>query len=68
MDEIVSTVAERAGVSKDTARLAVEAVVAVLKERLPEPLSVRIDAVLSGDGGLDAGSLMQGLGGLLGRK
>ena len=65
MDEIVKQVAERAGVSEEVARRAVETVVAVLKERLPAPLAGQIDAALSGSGGIDVGSLGKGL---LGRR
>lgn len=68
MDEIVKQVAERAGISEDMARKAVEIVVAVLKERLPAPLAGQIDAALSGSGGGDAGSLAKGLGGLFGKR
>jgi uncharacterized protein (DUF2267 family) len=68
MDEIVKQVAERAGISEDVARKAVEVVVAVLKERLPAPVAGQIDAALSGSGGSDAGGLAKGLGGLLGKR
>jgi uncharacterized protein (DUF2267 family) len=68
MDEIVKQVAERAGISEDVARKAVEVVVAVLKERLPAPLAGQMDAALSGSGGGDAGGLAKGLGGLLGKR
>jgi uncharacterized protein (DUF2267 family) len=65
MEEIVKLVAERAGISEEAARKAVEIVVSVLKERLPAPLAGQIDAALSGSGGIDVGSLGKGL---LGRR
>ena len=68
MDEIVKQVAERTGIPEEVARKAVEIVVSALKERLPEPLAKQVDAALSGAGGLDAGSLAKGLGGLLGKR
>jgi len=67
MDEIVQMVADRAGIPKEVAQRAVEVVLNVLRERLPEPMAGQLDAVISGTGGLDAGSLAQGLGGLFGK-
>ncbi len=65
-DELVRIVAEKTGLSEDLARTAVEAVLAYLKERLPEPIAQQMDAFLAGEG-TDLGDMLQkGLGGLFG--
>ena len=67
MDELVELVSQRTGVSEEVARMAVETVLAYLKEKLPAPLAGQIDNVLSGAGiEGDLGDLVKGLGGILG--
>jgi hypothetical protein len=67
MDELVELVSQRAGVSEEVARKAVETVLAYLKEKLPAPLAGQIDNVLGGAGiEGDLGGLVKGLGGILG--
>ncbi len=68
MDELVQMVAEKAGVSEDQARQAVDTVVEYLKEKLPEPIAGQVDKVLSGTGDVDVQGLAQSLGGMLGKK
>ena len=68
MDELVQLVAEKAGVSEDQARQAVDTVVEYLKEKLPEPIAGQVDKVLSGTGDVDVQGLAQSLGGMLGKK
>jgi nucleoid DNA-binding protein len=68
MDELVQLVAEKAGVSEDQARQAVDTVVEYLKEKLPEPIAGQVDKVLSGSGDVDVQGLAQSLGGMLGKK
>jgi hypothetical protein len=66
MDELVKLVAQKAGISQDQARKAVETVIGFLKQQLPQPLAGQIDAALEGDlGGLT--DLAGGLGGLFGK-
>ncbi len=65
MDELVRIVAQKTGLSEEQARLAAEAVLAFLKERLPEPLAAQVTALLQGQGP-DVGDLLNGLGGLFG--
>ncbi len=66
MDELVKFVAQKTGLSEELARQAVEAVLAFLKERLPEPIAAQVDALLQGEGP-DLGDMLQkGLGGLFG--
>ena len=65
--QILQLIQQRAGISEQQAKTALDTVVGVLKERLPEPMASQIDMALKGDmSGL--GGLAQGLGGLLGKK
>jgi uncharacterized protein (DUF2267 family) len=74
MDELINVVVQKTGISQDDARKAVEAVIDVLKSKLPSPIAGHLDSFLSGgvSGGLgalgeEAGNLLKGkLGGLLG--
>jgi hypothetical protein len=67
-------VQEKAGISADQARQAIEAVVGFLKDKLPDPLGDQLAKFVDGDddeGGDDSGGGMLGgitdkLGGLLG--
>jgi hypothetical protein len=65
MEEIVKAVSEKTGLSEAQAQQAAEAVVNVLKDKLPAPIASQLDGLISGDGG-GLGSLSKGLGGLLG--
>lgn len=74
MDEIVSLVAQKTGLSQDDAQKAVTAVIGVLKSKLPAPIAAEIDKLLSGGGDIkseleaEAGDLIKGeLGNLLGK-
>ena len=62
MDQLIESVSQKAGISKEQAQKAVETVVGFLKDKLPGPLAGQIDKALEGGGGLG------GLGGLLGKK
>jgi uncharacterized protein (DUF2267 family) len=50
MNDLITRVAEKAGINPDQARAAVETVVAHLKEKLPAPLAAQVDGLLSGSG------------------
>lgn len=65
MNEIVQTVAAKAGITPEQAQHAVEAVMHFVKEKLPAGLGGQIDGLLSGGGSGGLGSL---LGGLTGEK
>ena len=58
MEELVQQVSEKAGITEDQARVAVETVADVLRERIPSPYNKYVDSFLNGEGG--------GLGGMLG--
>ena len=66
MDELVKLVAQKAGISQEQAKTAVEFVIGFLKQKFPAPLAGQIDAILSG-GGLSQDAL-KGLGGLFDKK
>jgi len=58
MEELVQQVSERAGITEDQARVAVETVADILRERIPSPYNKYVDSFLKGEGG--------GLGSMLG--
>jgi nucleoid DNA-binding protein len=57
MEELVQQVSQRAGISEEQARTAIETVAEILKERIPSPYNKYVDSFLTGEGG--------GLGGML---
>jgi uncharacterized protein (DUF2267 family) len=70
MDEIIQQVAQRAGISEDKARMAVQAVMDQMEKRLPGPLATQIRSHLSGEGTGGSGALdgiSRGLGGIFGK-
>lgn len=68
MNEIISMVMQKTGISQDQARTAVETVVGALKSRLPESIGSHLDSAVSGQGGGGTGGLSDKLGGMLGQK
>lgn len=58
MNELINLVAQRTGLSVENAQKAVEAIVDILKQRLPAPLAGQIDSLLSG--GVSAGGALGG--------
>ena len=70
MDELAQQVAERTGLSQEASREASEAVLSILKEKLPAPIAGQIDGFLAGSTSLDdlgdLGGMAKGLGGLFG--
>jgi len=75
VNELITLVAQKTGISEQHAKLAVETVVNYLKTKLPAPLAGQIDGLLSGGGiagalgGLgDLGGLAGGLGDMFGGK
>jgi len=69
MDELIKLVSQKAGLSEEIAKKAVDAVIGYLKDKLPAPIAGQIDGVLGG-GGMpkDLGGVAKGLGGLFGKK
>ncbi len=66
MDEVVKLVANKANISEEQARTAVNVVLDVLKNRLPAPLAGQIDAALEGKGAAEG--IAKGLSSMLGNK
>lgn len=73
MEEIIQQVVQRVGIPEDKARMAVEAVLGQLEQRLPDPIASQLRAHLSGDGagagegGLGLDDVAKGLGGMFGK-
>jgi hypothetical protein len=65
MDELVKLVSQKAGITQDQAKTAVTTVLGFLKERLPAPVAVQLEGILSGNA-VDKG--LHGLGGMLGKN
>ncbi|MEP6703916.1 MAG: hypothetical protein ABJB34_12570 [Acidobacteriota bacterium] len=68
MEELIKRVSERAGITEEQARTAVETVAEFLKEKVPAPYSSYIDSFMSGGGGGKGGGLGSILGGMFGNK
>jgi len=68
MDELISQVASKVGISEDMARQAVTIVVNFLKQKLPAPIASQIDGVLGGGGLGNLGDMAKGLGGVFGKR
>ncbi len=61
MEELVQQVSERAGISEDQARLAVDTVADILRQRIPAPYNKYVDSFLNGEGEGGLGSMLGGL-------
>lgn len=66
MDELIKQVSERAGISEEQAKAAVETVAGFLKERVPAPYNSYVDSFLGGGGGEGGGGLLGSLSGMFG--
>ncbi len=67
MDEIIQQIAEKTGLPLDKAGEVLEAVIGLLKDRLPGPLGDQLVGLIGGEGGDNPlGGLLGGLGGMLG--
>jgi hypothetical protein len=65
VDQLITLVTERTGISQDQAREAVQTVIGFLKDKLPGPIASQLDGVLGGQGAGDMmGQAQQALGGL----
>ena len=67
MEELIRRVSEKAGISEEQARSAVETVAEYLKEKVPAPYSSYIDSFMSGGSG-GGGGLGGLMGGMFGNK
>jgi len=64
MNELVSLVSAKTGLSPEHAQIAVETVLGFLKQRLPEPIASSLDSIASGGQG---GGAAPGLDGIMGQ-
>ena len=67
MDELIKQVSQKANISPDQAKSAVETVLAFLKDKLPAPLADQVKAALGGQT-VDPSAVTGALGGLFGGK
>ncbi len=65
MDELIKLVSEKANISEEQAKTAVDTVIGFLKQKLPAPLAGQLDNVLASGA---ASNALGGLGGLFGKK
>lgn len=68
VDELVSLVTQKVGISPDQAQKAVTTVIGFLKQKLPAPLGEELDKVMAGGSGAAAEAAQGALGGLFGKK
>ena len=69
MDEVVKLVSEKAGISEEKAKIAVQVVAGVLKDRMPEAMAGQVDAYLKGEGNSkNLGDMAGKIGGMFGKK
>jgi hypothetical protein len=65
VEELVNLVAQKANISPDQAKVAVQVVLGYLKDKLPAPLASQIDGLVAGGGAAGpAGDVAKSLGGL----
>jgi hypothetical protein len=69
MEELISLVSQKTGLSHDAATTAVQTVIGYLKDKLTAPLAAQIDGVLSSGQAADSlGDVADSLGGLFSNK
>jgi len=66
VEQLISLVVEKTGLSEDAAQNAVEVVISFIKEKLPEPVAGQIDGLLSGETDVEEGGIGGALKGMLG--
>ena len=70
MDQLIATVAEKAGIDKEQAKSAIESVMGFLKDKLPASLAGQLDGLVKGGEGSEGGAMgaiSKGFGGLFGK-
>lgn len=69
MEELIKLVSQKAGITPEQAKRAVETVVEFAKAKLPEPFASQVEGLLQGtDPAQGLGGLTKGLGGLFGGR
>lgn len=71
VDQLIQTISEKAGISVEQAKTAVNGVLDFISDKLPEPIANQVKSIVEGGGDV-AGGLMDkvsgGLGGMFGGK
>lgn len=68
MEELINLVAEKAGITSEQAKKAVETVVDYAKSKLPEPFASQVEGLLQGNSSQGLGGLAKGFGSLFGGR
>lgn len=69
MNELVKLVSQKTGLSEEKSKMAIDVVLSYLKTKLPAPIAAQMDTVLAGGDALgNAQGVIQGIGGLFGKK
>lgn len=68
MDDLIKQVTQKAGISEDQAKQAIETVLGFIKDKLPAPIASQVAGVLGGGETPGLGDVGEKLGGLLGKK
>ncbi|CAN5557632.1 hypothetical protein BH10BAC5_BH10BAC5_21000 [soil metagenome] len=58
MDELINLVSQKAGISPEQAKTAVDSVVTFIKGKLPEGISSQVDSFINGTSGGDSGNIV----------
>lgn len=66
MEQLISLVVEKTGLSEDAAQNAVDIVISFFKEKLPDPIAGQIDGLLSEETEAEEGGIGGALKGMLG--
>ena len=67
MNDLIQLVAQKAGISPDQAKTAVETVVGFVKGKLPEPIAGQVESFLQSQGGTPSmGDAIKSLRGAMG--
>jgi nucleoid DNA-binding protein len=72
VEQLIAQITQRTGISEQQAREAIETVATYLKAKLPTPLAVQVDGLLSGQSGQSIAEqgqdMLTNLGGMFGKK
>ncbi len=69
MDNIIKMVSEKTGISEAQAKIAVDTIVSILKEKMPAGIGSQVESFLGGSSGTTAdlaGGLKDKIGGMFG--
>jgi hypothetical protein len=64
MNELIQRLTDKAGLSQEQAASAMQIVLGLVKEKLPAPVAMQVESILTG--GAEGGTAPGGIGGALG--